>query len=87
MKKRENYKVRWLSLLLAAVMAFGVVPVQAEAASTNTAELEVAVSGSTATFTLYAEKFDAAGFCVSGVTSLTPADGFNTVVNKAADSK
>ena len=64
MKKRENYKVRWLSLLLAAVMAFGVVPVQAEAASTNTAELEVAVSGSTATFTLYAEKFDAAGFCV-----------------------
>ena len=86
-KKRENYKVRWLSLLLAAVMAFGVVPVQAEAASTNTAELEVAVSGSTATFTLYAEKFDAAGFCVSGVTSLTPADGFNTVVNKAADSK
>ena len=35
MKKRENYKVRWLSLLLAAVMAFGVVPVQAEAASSD----------------------------------------------------
>ena len=87
MKKRENYKVRWLSLLLAAVMAFGVVPAQAEAASTNTAELEVTVSGPTATFRLYAEEFDAAGFCVSGVTSLMPADGFKTVVSKATDGK
>lgn len=87
MKKRENYKIRWLSLLLAVVMAFGVVPTQAEAAFPNTAELEVTVSGHTATFRLYAEEFDAAGFCVSGVTSLMPADGFKTVVNTATDGK
>mgnify|MGYP004716300001 CR=1 FL=1 len=89
MKKRADHKVKWLFLLLSVVMAFSIVPVQAEEAdaAADTAELAVSVSGSTATFTLYTEEFDAAGFCVGGISELTPADGFRTIVNREADDR
>lgn len=78
---------RGISLLLALMLTASLFVSAAAADSGGHAELAVAVSGSTATFTLYAEEFDAAGFCASGVTDLKPAGEFKAVVNKAAGSK
>lgn len=77
MKEREKYKLNWAALLLAAALAVGIAPAWAE--ETDTAELAVSVSGQTVAFTLYAEEFDAAGFCVSGAVNAAAAEGFTAV--------